>query len=116
MTIHEKTIIRHSVSFTQEDIDLIRHAAVSVYGDMDIKHLISYNDRGLARAITAINKALESVTYSSDLTVDDFKHVEMLVDILCAFEARFPEDPQSKKAEELSIFLIKAKKAFYSEM
>ena len=106
MDIHEKVIIKHSIRFTEEDYKLITSVANDVWKSFTVDRIIRNHDEGFCRMVQAVSRVRESALYKWDLTYSDDKLIQALIDLLCSFENRFPEDERVKTVDDMWVQIL----------
>ena len=110
MEIKEKTIIRHSFHFTQEDLELIVSIIRDVWSFADVNLLITEYDMGFGTILGMLRRIRESVMNRNDLTCEDDKYLDALTDLLCTFEVRYENDQRLDAAREIRRTIAKIRR------
>ena len=92
MKITEKVTVTHSVHFEQEDLDVILAVLEDVWSFSSVHALLNAYSTGFVKVLTALNRVRESAWHNSDLTIDDDKSIEALMDTCCTYESKHGED------------------------
>lgn len=114
MNIHEKTIIRHSFQFTQEDLDLITRILQENWRFATTHTLINHYDRAFARTLMMLDRVRDSVMYRSDMTCEDDEHLDTLRDALCTFICKHEDEednPDIDRVREMFSQILAIRKA-----